>query len=239
MFKQIGFLIGLALAALVLVGCSKAPANVQTLTSEDCGNNWKLIPVGQTVPVAGTNLCFMKITVPNFPMVGESTFRAVFANRVRVSVNASYTYTIIEPLAFIRNARFVTRQGSTGDDPKNGATVWDTAEDVVIDRLMRDVANSKEFLLTEDIVDFNQGAFEDRLHDELNKELNKRGVHLDTFTFVVTPDDQTRNMIDLAAALRVCSAIQGLNSESCQRIVVARAGATRVTVNTEKGGSTN
>lgn len=239
MFQRIGFLIAVTLSALVLVGCSKAPANVQTLVSDDCGKEWRLIPVGQSVPLGTGNLCFMKMTVPNFPMVGESTFRAVFANRVRVSVNSSYTYTIIEPLAFIRNARFVTRQGSTGDDPKNGATVWDTAEDVVIDRLMRDVANSKDFLLAEDIVDFNQGAFEDRLHEELNKELKKRGVQLDTFTFVVTPDDQTRNMIDLAAALRVCAAIQSLNSESCQRIVVARAGATRVTFNTAKGDSTN
>jgi hypothetical protein len=238
MFQRIGLWLVVALSALV-VGCSRAPANVQTLVSDDCGKEWRLIPVGQTVPAGTGNLCFMKITVPNYPMVGESTFRAVFANRVRVSVNSSYTYTIIDPLMFIRHARFVTQQGSAGDSPKNGATVWDMAEDVVIDRLMRDVANSKDFLLAEDIVDFNQGAFEDRLQDELNKQLKKRGVQLDTFTFVVTPDDQTRNMIDLAAALRVCAAVQGLTSDSCQRIVVARAGATRVTVNTTKGGDAN
>lgn len=238
MFQRITVLAMMAVAVLV-AGCSRAPANVQTIVSDDCGNTWRLIPVGQTVPVGGTNMCFMKNTVPNYPMAGESTFRGVFAKRVRVSINSSYTYSIIDPLAFIREARFVTRQGTTGDNPKNAATVWDMAENVVIDRQLRDVANSNEFLLSEDVVDFNQGEFEDRLQTELNKQLAKRGVRLDTFTFVVTPDDQTRNMIDIAAALRVCAAIDTLNNDACQRIIVARAGAARMIVNTAKEDQSN
>lgn len=220
--------------AVLVAGCSRAPANVQTIVSDDCGNNWKLIPVGQTVPIGGTSLCFMKNTVPNYPMAGESTFRGVFGKRVRVSINSSYTYSIIDPLAFIREARFVTRQGTSGDDSQNSAAIWDMAENVVIDRLLRDVANSNKFLLSEDVVDFNQGEFEDRLQVELNNQLSKRGVRLDTFTFVVTPDDQTRNMIDIAAALRVCAAIDALNNDACQRIIVARAGAARMIINTAK-----
>lgn len=238
MFQRITVLMLMALAVLS-AGCSRAPANVQTIVSDDCGNSWRLIPVGQTVPVGGTNMCFMKNTVPNYPMAGESTFRGVFSKRVRVSINSSYTYSIIDPLAFIREARFVTRQGTDGDDLNNGAAVWDMAENVVIDRQLRDIANSEKFLLNEEVVDFNQGEFEDRLQTELNKQLAKRGVRLDTFTFVVTPDDQTRNMIDIAAALRVCAAIDTLNSDACQRIIVARAGAARMIVNTAKEDQSN
>jgi hypothetical protein len=185
--------------------------------------------VGDTVP-SRVGLCAMKVTVPNYPMVGESTFRGTFKNKVRVNVNSSYDYTIIDAVAFVREARFVTKQGTSGDDGQNGATVWDTAESVVIDRLLREVANSGEFLLSQDIVDFNQGEFEERLQTELNKRLQERGVELNTFTFVVTPDDQTRNMLDLAAAMRVCELIENLQSEDCKAIVIARAGATRVTV---------
>lgn len=227
------------LALIGLTACERAPSNVQTLVSDDCGNEWRLIPVGQTVPTSMGNRCYMKVTVPNYPMVGESTFRGTFDNRVRVNVNSSYDYTITDALAYIREARFVTRQGSSGDDPQNGATVWDTAESVVIDRLLREIANSPDFLLAEDIVDFNQGEFEDRLLTELNKRLAERGVQLNTFTFVVTSDDQTRNMLDLAAAMRVCSIIDGLTIDDCKAIVIARAGATRVTVTSAQGGDLN
>lgn len=219
-----------ALVAVALSACSRAPSNVQTLISDNCGNDWRLIPVGDTVPTGVGNYCYMKVTVPNYPMVGESTFRGTFDNRVRVGVNSSYDYTITDALAFVREARFVTRQGSSGDDSQNGATVWDTAESVVIDRLLREVANSKEFLLSEDIVDFNQGEFEDRLLTELNKRLAERGVQLNTFTFVVTADDQTRNMLDIAAAKRVCETIPTMTPLDCQAIIVAKAGATRVMV---------
>ena len=228
----IAFLVVASAFCLFAAGCARAPSNVQTLVSDNCGSSWRLIPVGGVVPTGMANACFMKVAVPNYPMVGESTFTAVFSNRVRVTVNSSYDYTIIDAMKFITEARFITRQGSIGDETRNGANVWDSAESILIDRRLRELANSPEFLLSEDIVEFNQGEFEDRLLTTLNANLAERGVQLNTFTFVVTPDDQTRNMIDVAAALRVCESIDGLDSMSCRAIITARAGATRVTVST-------
>lgn len=227
-------ILGLVALTAGIAACSRAPSNVQTLVSDDCGQNWRLIPVGNVVPSGVGNYCYMKVTVPNYPMAGESNFRGVFAKRVRVNINSSYDYTIIDPLKFIQEARFVSRQGSQGDDPQNAASIWDAAEGIIIDRRLREVANSKDFLLNEDIVEFNQGDFEDRLLIALNENLKSRGVQLNTFTFVVTPDDQTRNMIDVAAALRVCSSIEGIDVEACKAIITARAGAARVTVTNGK-----
>lgn len=172
-------------------------------------------------------------------MAGESDFIGTFGNNVRVNANSSYDYTITEPLKFIQAARFIGKQNSRGDEKENGASTWDLAENIVIDRNLRELANSKEFLRSENIVDFSQGEFEDRLLVRLNGVLKSRGVQLNTFTFVVTPDDQTRNMIDVAAALKVCRAIQSLTPVVCQDIIKARAGAPHIlvsTTNAEKAG---
>lgn len=233
------FTMAIVALAAGMSACARAPSNVQTLVSDDCGQNWRLIPIGNVVPSGVTNTCYMRVTVPNYPMAGESNFRGTFANTVRVNANSSYDYTITDPLKFIRQARFVSKQGVDGDDPKNAASVWDTAESIIIDRLLREIANSREFLQAENIVDFNQGDFEDRLLTVLNEKLKERGVQLNTFTFVVTPDDQTRNMIDVAAALRVCESIQSLNPEACKSIITARAGATRISFSTVKDAETN
>lgn len=228
----------LTLIAATGGGCERAVSNVQTMISDDCGQNWKQIPVGGAVP-ARVGTCALKITVPNYPMAGESNFRGTFKNRVRVNINASYDYTIVDPKKFIQEARFLGRQNSAGDDDSKAAAVWDTAENIVIDRRLRDLANSNDFLLSQDVVDFNQGEFEDQLQAKMNEILAARGVRLNTLTFVVTPDDQTRNMIDVAAALRVCGSIEGMTGESCQAIIKARASAPNVTVNANSGSKDN
>lgn len=219
-------------AVLLLGGClNRAVSNVQTMISDDCGQNWKLVEVGNAIP-ARMGTCALQTTVPNYPMAGESTFRATFKNRVRVLANASYSYNITDPVKYISGARFVGQQNSAGDDPANGATVWDMAENIIIDRKLRDIANSPEFLQSLDIVDYDEGKLDEDLKKRLNAELKERGVELADFTFVVTPDDQTRNMIDIAAALRVCATVETLKSDACERITIARASAPRVIVNT-------
>lgn len=214
------------LVTAALAGCARAPSNVQVLVSDDCGQEWRLIPVGSTIPTGVANPCFMKVEVPNYPMVGDSTFRGTFANRVRVGANSSYDYTITDALKFIKHARFIGQQSAA-----NNASIWDTAESILIDRQLREVANSDEFLLKEDIVEFNQGEFEDRLLVKLNKVLSDRGIQLNTFTFIVTPDDQTRNMIDIAPAMRVCLTIDGMQRQTCDAILTAHASASRITIN--------
>lgn len=226
----ISALLGIIISLFTL-GCGRAVSNVQTIISDDCGQNWKLVPVGEVIP-SRVGYCALKVTIPNYPMAGESNFIGTFGNNVRVNVNSSYDYTIIEPLKFIQAARFIGRQNSDGDDPANGATMWDTAEGIVIDRNLRELANSEEFLRSQNIVDFSQGEFEDKLLIKLNEALKQRGVQLNTFTFVVTPDNQTRNMIDVSAALRVCESIKSLSSGTCQEIIKARAGATNVSIST-------
>jgi hypothetical protein len=209
------------LPLLLLGACARAPANVQTLISDDCGVSYRAIEVGQSVPTGTGNPCFMKVEVPNYPMVGDSVFRGTFASGVRVNVESSYDYTIVDGIKFIDQARFIG---------KGDANVWDTAESIIIDRRLREIANSPEFLQSEDIIDFNQGEFEDRLLVKLNEYLAEKGVVLNTFTFVVTADEQTRNMIDVAAAIRVCRTIENIDPKVCDDIMISRAGAPTINV---------
>lgn len=216
------------LAALSLASCGRAISNYQTLVSSNCGESWRVIPVGSTIP-GQIAACDLRVDVPNYPMGGESNFIGIFSGNVRVTVNSSYDYTITEPLSFIEGARFIGRQNSTGES--TSANVWDMAENLIIDRAIRDVANSPDFLQGESIVDFSPGEFEARVQEAVNARLAERGVQLNSFTFVVTPDDQTRNMIDAASALRVCLSISGMTQATCTEIIRERAGAPRIVVN--------
>jgi uncharacterized membrane protein len=219
-------LTSLALSALLLnSACAeRAVTNMQTLTSSDCGRNWKLISAGDSIP-RQMLACDLRVSIPNYPMQGGATFKVNFKNRVLVSVNASYEYTITDALKFIRNARYVGQQNSAADGAENGAGVYETAENLLIDRRMREIAS--DLLREEDIVSFDSSAFEDRLLEALNKSLEERGVQLNSIAFVPTPDVQTRQAIDAGAAIRVYDAI-GL-ADLGKQMMVARAGASTVT----------
>lgn len=222
-------LVAMMASLLGLASCGRAMSNFQTLVSSNCGESWRLIEVGSAVP-GQIAPCDLRVDVPNYPMGGESNFIGIFGGNVRVSVNSSYDYTIIDAIKFIEGARFIGRQNSTGET--TSASVWDMAENLIIDRAIRDIANSPEFLQGENIIDFSPGEFEARVQEAVNQRLAERGVQLNSFTFVVTPDAQTRNMIDVNSALRVCLSIDGMTLAPCTAIIEARAGATTVTVNT-------
>lgn len=216
------------IASLALASCGRAMTNFKTLISSNCGESWREIPVGRTIP-GQLAPCDLRVDVPNYPMGGESNFIGIFSGNVRVSVNSAYDYTIIEPLKFIEGARFIGRQNTTGET--TSANVWDMAENLIIDRAIRDISNSPDFLQGENITNFSPGEFESRVQEAVNARLAERGVQLNSFTFVVTPDDQTRNMIDAVSAVRVCLS-SGMTQSTCDEIITNRAGATRVTVNT-------
>lgn len=216
-----------AAALLALVGCDRAISNMQTLVSDDCGVTWKAIRAGGAVP-ARVGVCALKVTIPNYPMTGDATFRTAFANRVLVNVSVGYEYTITDAIKFLSEARYLGRQNSAGDDSANSAGNYESAENTIIDRRIRETTSS--LLLSQDIVDFDQGRFEDALLARLNEVLSDRGVELASIAFVVTPDEQTRQAMDAASARRVYASI-GITPLGDQ-LMIARAGAPRVTVNT-------
>ena len=221
---MIGLLVGTALST---TACARrAVTNMQTLISSDCGQHWRRIEPGQTIP-RQLLACDLRVSIPNYPMQGDALFKVNFQNRVLVTVSASYEYTITDSLKFINNARYVGRQNSEADGAENGAGPYETAENLIIDRRIREVASN--LLRDEDIVTFDSSAFEDKLLAETNKVLVERGVQLNSVAFVPTPDVQTRQAIDAGAAIRVYEAI-GLGDLGKQ-MMVARAGASSVVVN--------
>jgi hypothetical protein len=213
-------------AFLALGACDRAISNMQTLVSDNCGKDWKLIGVGQVVP-ARVGPCALKVTVPNVPMQGETVFRAAFMNNVLTNMSISYEYTITDPVAFISEAKYIGRQNSAGDGAENAVSVYESAENTIIDRRIREIAS--ELLQMEDIVTFNQGVFEDKLLEEVLEMLMDRGVTMSYIAAVPIPDEQTRMAIDVAAARQVYESV-GLGDVATE-ILVSRAGATRVIVN--------
>lgn len=213
----------------ILESCSYAQGNVQTLVTHDCGVTYKLVKAGESLP-STAGACSYKVTIPDYPMQGESKFKSSFKGKVLASVEVSYDYSITDAIAFIGEAKYLGRPNSESDDATNSSTAFETAENSVIDKRIKEVA--RQLLPNEDIVDFSQADFEDKLLDEVNKMLKPHGIVLNFLSFVPTPDEQTRQAIDVATAMKVYES-KGITDVG-KATIIARAGATKVETNVEQ-----
>jgi hypothetical protein len=217
-------------AAVIIPACNYAKSNQQVVVSNDCGMTWRKINAGDAVPKGVGNPCYMKVVMPNYPMQGDSRFISNFKDRVRAAVHIDYDYSITEPLAFIKQAKYLGKANKDADD--DGAlspAAFEGAENMVIDKRIRDV--SKGLLLTEDIVELEQAELENKLFAASNKLLEPLGVHLNFITLTFDLDEQTRQAIDVSTAMKIYDS-KGLTDVGKQ-VIAARAGATKITVETK------
>jgi hypothetical protein len=213
--------------AITFQSCNYAKSNQQVLVSDDCGMNWKKINAGDAVPKGGMNACYMKVVIPNYPMQGDSKFITNLKDRVRASVHIDYDYSITEPLAFIKQAKYLGKANANADDQDAlDNSAFEGAENMVIDKRIRDVG--KGLFLTEDIVDLDQAELENHLLNEANQVLEPFGVHLNFITLTFDLDEQTRQAIDVSTAMKVYDS-KGI-SEVGKQVMIQRAGATKITV---------
>ena len=217
--------------SVAIQSCDYAQSNVQTLITDDCGVSWKLIQPGESVPKR-IGVCQYKVTVPNYPMQGESLFKTAFKDRVLANIEVTYDYSITDPIHYIGEAKYLGKANSASDDETNGAGVYETAENSVIDKRIKEAA--RDLLITEDIVEFSQAEFEDKLLKVVNKMLEPKGVQLNFLSFVPIPEEQTRQAIDVVTAAKIYKA-QGLD-ELGRSVATARAGATRMQVTVPQAG---
>lgn len=209
-----------------LPSCYYAKSNQQVVVSSDCGVTWEKINAGEAVPRPGVNPCYMKVVIPNFPMQGESKFITNLKDKVRTVTHIDYDYTIVEPLAFIKQAKFLGKANTDADDEDALGTNFEGAENMVIDKRIKDVA--KNLFVDEDIVELDQSELEDKLLIESNKILEPLGIKLNFITLTFDLDEQTRQAIDIATAMKVYQS-RGL-VEVGREVMKERAGATKITV---------
>lgn len=230
-FKGAKYLWNLSLliffSAAVMTSCNYAKSNQQVVVSDDCGMTWKKINAGDAVPKGAMNPCYMKVVIPNYPMQGESKFISNLKDRVRASVHIDYDYSITEPLAFIKQAKYLGKANADADAA--GAldnSAFEGAENMVIDKRIKDV--SKGLFITEDIVELDQSDMEAKLLTESNKVLEPFGVHLNFITLTFDLDEQTRQAIDVSTAMKIYES-KGLQDIG-KHVMAERAGATKITV---------
>ena len=182
--------------------------------------------MGEAVPRPGVNPCYMKVVIPNFPMQGESKFITNLKDKVRTVTHIDYDYTIVELLAFIKQAKFLGKANTDADDEAAIGSNFEGAENMVIDKRIKDVA--KNLFVDEDIVELDQSELEDRLLAESNKILEPLGIKLNFITLTFDLDEQTRQAIDIATAMKVYQS-RGLVDVG-REVMKERAGATKITV---------
>lgn len=210
-----------ALVPAALTGCDYAQANVNTLVTDDCGVNWKLIAAGKSVHKGVANPCFYKVTIPDYPMQGDSRFKVVFAENVLASLDVSYDYTITNPMSFIQEAKYLGKSNSA-----EVGTQFEAAENTVIDKRIKDAVRGR--LSKEDVVTFSPSDFEDLLLPELNKLLQPRGVTVNFLSLVPVYDEQTAQAVDVATAMKIYTS---KNLEKLgEQVIANRAGANRMVV---------
>lgn len=219
----------LFLPLLILQSCDRAQSNVQTLYTDNCGVSWKLIKAGETLP-KGITMCSYKVTVPDYPMQGESIFKSAFANRVMANIEVTYDYSITDAISYVGEAKYLGKINSDSDSETNSAKAYETAENSVIDKRIKEVA--RDLLINEDIVEFSQAEFESKLLEEVNKLLLTKGVKINFLSFVPIPEEQTRQAIDVVTAMKIYES-KGLNSVG-QSVASARAGAAKIEVKVEQ-----
>lgn len=221
--KHITILNVLLLLLSIITGCDYAQANQQTLITNDCGVSWELVKPGETVPKR-IGACQYKTTLPDYPMQGEARFKTSFKDRVLASVEVSYEYVIADGVVFLGEAKYLGKQNSDPNDEANSADRYESAENGVIEKRIREAATT--LLLEEDIVEFSQAEFEDKLLGAANELLKDKGVQLNFISFVPIPEEQTRLAIDTLTAMRIYQT-RGLEDLG-KSMAVARAGATKV-----------
>jgi len=221
-------------ASITFTSCDKAQANVQTLISNDCGVTWELIQPGQSIPKRMTQ-CELKTTIPGSPMTGESHFKSTFSNNVKAQIDLDYEYVITDPVKFISEAKYLAKSNSDGDDVSGNSGRFESAENSIIDKRIKDVA--RDLLNSVDIVEFDQSEFEDKLLAEVNKLLADRGVQINYLSFVPEPSEQTAQAIDVATAMKI---YQSKNMEEVgKQIMSNKAGANHITIQTQSPTETS
>lgn len=224
--KQIGILC-IALIMLTIQSCSdRAQANVETLVSSDCGKNWKLIEIGQSIP-RSMYACDMRTTLPSAPMTGSSHFETTFKNSVKAAIDLDYEYEIENSLQFITQAPYLAKSNVDADDVSGNNARFESAENAIIDKRIKD--NARDLLGNIDIVEFDQSDFEEKLLEKVNAQLKTLGVSLNFLSFVPTPSEQTAQAIDVAQAMKIYDS-KGL-SDIGKQVMASRAGATKINVN--------
>ncbi len=216
--------------AFFLVGCARTPSNVHVISTTNCGASWEKLDVGATVPKHTGNPCGYNTALPNWPMAGETQFKTQFKKNVLSTARLSYSYSISNPLAFVDEARYLGKMGGSLEIAADSVGArFEMAENVIIDKLLREVAT--ELTRDLDVVDANPALIEEQILEKSRAALEKKGVVLADLALVIENDEQTRLAIDAATAVRVYEAA-GI-ADVGKQVIAARAGATQIVISGE------
>ena len=89
------YAIVLAAAVLSLSACDRAPSNVKTLQTTDCGVTWQIIKPGERIPTTSLNVCGYNTVLPDYPRQGDTEFLSQFKDNILVRVKSTYDYEIV------------------------------------------------------------------------------------------------------------------------------------------------
>lgn len=220
-----------------LSSCHYAKSNQQVLTSSDCGKTWVKAEAGESVPRGGVNPCYQKVVIPNYPMSGDTQFIANLngKDKIKATIHIDYDYNIVDGLLFMKEAKSLGKSNVDADDEEAIGLQFESAENRVIDKRIKEI--TKGLLESADIVELDISDMEHEIQTKSQEILDKYGIRLNFITFVLIPDELTRQAIDASIAMKIYESKGYV--ELGKQIMIQKAGATSINVTTASGPVTD
>jgi hypothetical protein len=218
----------LTLFALLFTSCRPSVnPNEWVVSTATCWNTMTVSKAGDFIPRLIT-ACDRMVVLPATELAADFTAETKFDGRVGGTVNVTYQWRIVDPITFIQSAKSITSSPTT-EGNKIDPNALEAIENAVVDKMLVDLI--REYTPTKEA-----GIDELEVEKDLNKlsetEFRNRGVEIYNMSINITFTQQTEEALDVISALRFYERNNEL--ELGREVIKAKAGATKVTVDTQK-----
>ena len=153
----------------------------QSVVSVDCKRqDWVLIDFNERVPVSNDSVCYNREVVPKNQLFdgNKLAFVGKLGPGVEMNIGIMYKYKIENPVLYMKALSNVALQTAARMSFDPSPSVWESAKELFIDRVVLEIASSPEVLQANGIGDVSQENMEDRIKRKANSRLSVQGISL-------------------------------------------------------------
>lgn len=201
--------------------------NEWVVSTGTCWNTMTVSKAGDYVPRLYTT-CDRMIILPATFMSMEFITESKFKGRVAGSISVAGQWRIVNPIAFIQNAKSIT-SAATDDSHKIDVNVLEEIENGVVDKMLMDLL--REYTPNEE-PGIDELTVEQQLSKLAQSKLLERGVEFANMSANITFTEQTEEALDAISALKFYRA--NSEEEFGRQIILNKALAPKISVSQGK-----
>lgn len=218
-------ILSISFVLILITSCTRVSPNMHLVYTNDCWNHINVVKAGSVKPKL-PYACDKMIALPAYQMPGNVVVKTRFKNDVKGIISIDYLYEIVDPISFVKNAKFLLQADLQEDNYNKDNESIELAENTITDKIIKDIVRG----LTEnmDATNFNETEFETKLEKVVNDVAKSRGTILSAFSTKIDFGTQTEEAIDAISAYSLYKA-NGME-EVGGKIMVANSGKPQITI---------